>query len=426
MNRRTWVGATVAVVGLTIAGCGNDAESDSSPSESVGHSHAGSDLEAPTGATEVETAQPRLVVTDSKSGTVDVVDLTSTEVLKRIDLGDTSKVTMIDKRYAFAVDGEGGRVTVIDAGSWIVDHGDHTHSYVSDPKEIGELSGQKPAHIVPGDDRVASFFDDDGAAQVLDIDSLGEGNVDITATIKADKPHHGVVVPLAGHYITSHSVADPEDARPGSFELRDSDGDKVQDFQTPCPRMHGEAGFEDYMLGACDDGVFKASVKDGKWSSEKIPYSDGIDDTTRPTTFREQQGVGRVVATAGPAATNDGVLVLDSATGQWKHITTPDKAINVNISGDGRSVFAILADGTFHVYDASTGAETGASKALAEPYNWSDKTATPPVIVVGGNRAYVSDPDARVVQEIDYADNARVARTIEVGVSASSLGIAGL
>lgn len=47
-------------------------------------------------------------------------------------------------------------------------------------------------------------------------------------------------------------------------------------------------------------------------------------------------------------------------------------------------------------------------------------------MVVGGTRAYVSDPASKTVTEIDFRDNARVARTLDVGVAASTLGVVGL
>ena len=89
-------------------------------------------------------------------------------------------------------------------------------------------------------------------------------------------------------------------------------------------------------------------------------------------------------------------------------------------------MFAVLADGTFRVYDTTTGAETASSHVLAAPYDGSDESATLPAVVVGGTRAYVSDPASKTVTEIDFRDDARVARTLDVGVAASTLGVVGL
>ncbi|NLU84088.1 ABC transporter [Rhodococcus sp. HNM0569] len=393
--------------------------------ETTASTPAGSDLAVGAGATEVDGPQPRLAVTDAHSGTVAVLDLTSGEELESLTFDNPTKVTMVDDRYAFAIDGPGGHAHVVDLGTWTVDHGDHTHSYVAEPGEIGTLDGAKPAHVVPGDGKVAVFFDGDGAAQVVDVAALDDGEVR-TTTVHADGPHHGVIAPVSGHFVTSRPSGTPDDTHPGSFELRDAAGTPVSAFDDACPRMHGEAVFDDHMLGACDDGVFVAHVGADGWTSEKIAYPDGITTASRPTTFREQPGVPTVVATAGPAATNDGVLVLDSTTRQWQHIHTPDRALAAHLSGDGRIVFAVLADGTFRTYDAATGAETAAAPVLAEPYDWSDTSAVPPVIAVAGKRAYVSDPASHVVHEIDFADNARIARTLDVGTAVSSLGVAGL
>ncbi|QNG18650.1 ABC transporter [Rhodococcus triatomae] len=422
------ISAVALALGLVATGCGSDEDGATGEPAATG-ARPGSDLQADEGSTEVDGPQPRLVVSDADSGRVDVLDLESGENIATFDVQEPSRLTDVGGRYAFATaaasSGEDGRVHVIDVGSWTIDHGDHTHSYVRSPAELGVLSGDDPAHIVAGDGKVAVFFDGEGEADVLDNSGLRNGDVTVTGTVETGGPHHGVVIPVSDHFVTSRPSGEADDSRPSSFELRDGGGEFVQEFTDFCPRMHGQAAFRTYAIAACDDGVFVASVADGQWISEKVGYPPGITAETRPSSFRTQDKLPVVVAPAGPAASNAGILLFDTATRQWSQIATPEPVLSVNLSGDGRNALAVLADRTFRVYDAATGEETGSSSVLAEPFDPSDRSATAPVVVVGGNRAYVADPAAEVVLEIDYRDGARVARTLDVGVAPASMTLAG-
>ncbi|MGW5151138.1 ABC transporter [Rhodococcus koreensis] len=411
--------AIAAVAALTVCACASPPEEAASPG---GRSKPGSDLAAEAGSTEVEGPEPRLVVSDADSGRVTVLDLATAETLHSFEFDNPVRLTTVKDRYAFAVDGTGGAVHVVDAGTWTIDHGDHTHSYTKDPVELGVLEGDGPGRVIEGDDKVATFFDGDGVARVIDFAALRRDSIDVDAVVRADAPHHGVALPIADGFVVSHSAA----TGAGALELHTADGAVPQRVDTACPNLNGAAVSDTQVLGACEDGLLLASAGDGTWTSEKVAYPAGIGAATRPTALRGHDGLPLHVATAGPAATNDGLLVFDARTRGWTHVRTPERALDVALAGDGRSVFAVLADGTFRVYDAQSGAETASSRVLARPYDPSEASSTPPVIVVGGTRAYVSDPASKSLAEIDFRDNARVARTLDVGVAASTLGVVGL
>ncbi|KAF0959475.1 ABC transporter [Rhodococcus sp. T7] len=409
--------AVAAVAALTVGACASPPEEAASPG---GRGQPGSDLAAEAGSTEVEGPEPRLIVSDADSGRVNVLDLTTGETLRSFEFDNPAQVTTVKDRYAFAVDGTGGAVHVVDAGTWTIDHGDHTHSYTKEPVELGALEGDGPGRVIEGDDKVATFFDGDGVARVIEFAALRKDGIDVGTVVEADAPHHGVALPIADGFVISAANGT------GPLDLHTADGGFQQSFDTACPNLNGAAVSDTHILGACEDGLFLATTADGTWTSEKVAYPAGVGAATRPTALRGHDGLPLHVATAGPAATNDGLLVFDARTRGWTHVRTPDRALDVALAGDGRSVFAVLADGTFRVYDAQSGAETASSHVLARPYDTSDASATPPVIAVGGTRAYVSDSASKTVAEIDFREDARIARTLDVGVAASTLGVVGL
>lgn len=399
----------IGVVALTVAGCSSEEPVDDAPAESAtGAARPGSDLAAEAGSTEVEGPQPRLVVADADSGRVDVLDLATEETVHSFDVGDASALTTINGRYIVATDDE--RAHLLDPGSWTIDHGDHSHSYTKDPAEIGELDGDHPAHVIVGDRKVAVFFDGSGSADVVDFDSLSSGESTVAATLNGE-PHHGIAVPLSDHFVVS-TGGNKEDL-PTGLELRDASGDTVRALDATCPELHGEAVFSNYLVVACADGVLKVDAA-ADFAATKFPYP-----TPDTRAWSLAHGTRGSLVAAPTAAGN---LVLDTKTGNWVEARSTTEALSNGISSDGKTVFSVHADGTFRVFDAVTGAELSSTPVLAGPY---DDAGEKPVLEVGGTRAYVTDPAANRVVEIDYRDSGRVARTFALDYSPSSIGVVG-
>lgn len=395
---------TVGVVALTIAGCSSAEQPTEEPS--TGAARAGSDLAAEAGSTEVEGPEPRLVIADADSGRIEVIDVATEESVHTFDGENPASLTTVNNRYVVATDDESARL--LDPGSWTIDHGDHTHSYTKDPGEIGTVNGDKPVHVIAGDRKVAVFFDGSGTAEVFDFDSLSKGESTVAATIDSE-PHHGIAVPLADHFVVS--TGGTEEDLPTGLELRNEAGEVVKALDGSCPEMHGEAVFSNYFVVACADGVLKV---DSDFTTAKFAYP-----TADVRAWSLEHGTRGSLVTA-PTAT--GVLVLDTRSGEWTSARTADEALAAGISSDGKTVFSIQADGTFRVFDAVTGAELSSTPVLAAPWKDGDPE---PTMQVAGTRAYVSDPAAATVLEIDYRDSGRLARTFDIGFSPASIGVVG-
>ncbi|MET4049412.1 MULTISPECIES: hypothetical protein [unclassified Rhodococcus (in: high G+C Gram-positive bacteria)] len=394
---------------LAIAGCNSAESSEVSTESTAGVAGAGSDLAAEAGSTEVEGPEPRLVIADADSGRIEVIDLATEESVGSFDVENAARLTMVNGRYVVAVDSEGGRVDFLDPGSWTIEHGDHSHSYVKDPAEIGSLDGEDPAHVLVGDRKVAVFYDGTGTADVVDFDILSKGEATVATTVEAVAPHHGIVIPVSGQYIVSSGGGEGD--LPNALELRNEAGELVRALDGACPDMHGTAVFPRYFVLACDDGVLK--VEDD-FTTTKLPYPTV---GNRAWSF-DHQGKGAIVS----AATAEGVLALDTRSGRWVEAKTADKALASSVSADGKTIFSLQTDGTFRTFDGVTGAELSSTPVLSARYDEGDPM---PSVEVGGNRAYISDPEAGTVIEIDYRDAGRISRIIDLGFSPASVGVVG-
>jgi hypothetical protein len=83
--------------------------------------------------------------------------------------------------------------------------------------------------------------------------------------------------------------------------------------------------------------------------------------------------------------------------------------VAVDTAGAGTPLLTLTADGVLHALDPASGAELARTPLLTAP------VAAGATIEVDTSRAYVNDPGAGVIHEIDYGDALRVARTFDLG-----------
>lgn len=372
----------------------------------------------PAGATEVEEPMPRLAVADAESGAVELVDLVAGETLTTFEATGPAYLAN-DGRFVYATDYEGGAVTVIDTGSWVGDHGDHIHAYTAEPAVVGVLEGENPAHVVPNEGFIPIFFDGTGTAEVLTEEALESGDVEPALTIATDSPHHGVVIAFAGHFAVSIPGPTSEDL-PIGVEVRHADGEVEAAFEE-CPDLHGEAGFAEGVLFACADGLLWVTGSEGSWDAEKLPYPVGTPADARTWSFAHAHGVPVVAGALGDNA----LIVVDTETAEVSRIDLPVAPVDVAIAEDGASLVGLTADGQLHVIDAASGTIVSSGPVTGEvDLDAEDGPPTPSVVVVG-DRAYVSDPVAGTVLEVDFNDGMRIARTIDVEVVPAGLAVTG-
>lgn len=106
--------------------------------------------------------------------------------------------------------------------------------------------------------------------------------------------------------------------------------------------------------------------------------------------------------------------LLDTRTRTWTRTEVDASLTDVAAADDADgSVVALDSDGRVRVF-GDDGSERGATEPIA------DEGST---LVVDAQRAYVSVPSSGTVYEIDYADDARIARelTPEAGLAFSTV-----
>lgn len=380
---------TMSVVAALAAGCGGGDDPDPAAEETK------------SGRTSTEAPHPRLVV-GSDDG-VEVLDAAKLESLERISLASRPKlITAGDDRHVFALQYDAKKVAVVDSGSWSEAHGDHSHSYVTEPslrKTTFDLGTSY--HAVSDDERSVVWFDDDGSFVSFDWKGLEDDKVDETR-FETKTPHHGVAAPLSdGGFLTS--LADGDHAI--GVAVLDEKGNEKQRIET-CPGLHGEAhvGDDAYAFG-CETGALV--VDNGKGTSIASPL-DGAGSGTLVGDHDSSVLVGDMYGEDNPeAGTHLALYDVDAAKARAVDL-------GVEFSSFGRSggqTVALGTDGALHVIDEATG-KVVKKFDVVDPWKTSEDWEVPkPQVVIAEGLAYVTDPRDRSLSVYETGSGERRAQT---------------
>jgi hypothetical protein len=373
---------TLLAVGSTVAAC---AESDSRPAGTGSQTTEKKTAERESTAA----AQPRLVVA-SDAG-VEVVAGSDLASLGRYELASRPKLQVAgDDRHVFALQSDAGKVGVVDAGTWSVAHGDHSHSYVTDPSLLTTTFDHGTSyHAVSDDERSIVWFDDDASFEVFDWKGLEDDDVS-TRRVETGIGHHGVAAPTSdGGYLASYTEAEGGDA--AGVVVLDADGTETARIDG-CEGLHGEAhaGDDAYAFG-CSDGVLL--VDEGKGTKLASPV-EGAGTRTLVGAHDSDVLVGNLTSETDDSVTTQIALYdLEARTA-----TAVDLGVEFSVFSRGDGQTAVLGvDGNLHVVDEATGEVTD-KIPVVEPWTLTEEYSDPkPQVAVGGGLAYVTDPTDRSV-----------------------------
>lgn len=392
----------VALLCVTTACAGGPAATPAEdPSAPAGDTHG-----AVAGAEEVAEPQLGLTAVDP-SGAVRHLDLLDETVSALGTVGRPSAVST-DGRYVFARTPAG--VEVVDSGRWTWDHVDHFHHYRAEPRLLGAVPGEGEAAVATTNLSTSGgtgvFFAGSGEAVLLDTEALSRGEISERFRLRTT-PHAGLVVPVGSYAL----VTQAEDGVAASVVGRTADGSPTG-LEERCVAASGTITTRVGAVVGCRDGALLARVEDDRLTVERIPYPDG---TSAPpaTSFANREGRPTVAGLAGTEGT-DGVWLLDTREQSWRLLRSPEPLVAVSAVDDREEhVLALSARGRLLVLDGSEGAAGGVLARTDVLAARSLAAARTPVLVVDAQRAYLAAPVEGRVHEIDFADDARVARTFD-------------
>lgn len=402
---------TVSAAAMLLAGCGTVPANIPSPAESTGSAASGADGSEPhghvPGAEEAAEPQARLTAVGS-GGEVTVTDPVSGTVTALGTFPGTAAAAGTD-RFVFLGNPQDGTVVIVDSGGWTVPHGDHKHYYSAPPAVVGSISGERPGAVVTNDGHTAVFFGD-GTVSAVDHADLAEGTVAPTSfTVSA---HRGAAVPFEGNYLVSR--AEPGADLASGVGLYRADGTEVPLHGAECAELEGHAVTRTGVVFGCADGALVVTSDAGRITAGHIRYPAFVPaDAGRAHAFDARSGSTELAAVAGTA----GAWHLDTATGAWRLLATPEPLAAAAAAGDGARVLALGNSGSMLSLMITDGALEGRTSPLAGP---PPANSSAPALEIDPERAYVIG-EAGTVLEIDYADGLRTARVLDTGVSARLL-----
>ncbi len=384
----------VCAAALLVAGCGADpADPGAGAADPTG---AAGQHGYVAGAEELGEPQLQLAYLD-EAGSAHALDLLTGESAELGDLGGVSAVAG-DGRFLFAASEPAGELTVVDTGTWTVDHGDHVHYYRAPARVVGALEWSGDVRAASSETLTALFSPTTGTGVVLDRAALGQGELEEVGALRTS-PHDGALVPLGDRLVSTEA---------GAVVVRDSSGEPLEGARAECVEPRGGSATRVGVVVSCADGAVLATETAEGVSLERVAYPGAVAPQDRAAGLANRPGRPVVAAPAG----TQGVWLLDSRARTWQLLPTETPWVRAVAADDERDrVVGVDAAGRVVVLDPQAG-----TTAATEPLLSADRLADV-VLEVDADRAYLNVPGEDALLEIDYADGARVARSLPTAVS---------
>ncbi|WP_372425532.1 hypothetical protein [Salinarimonas chemoclinalis] len=362
------------------------------------HDH-GHDHDTPTAV--------RAFVADAIDGTVRAFDIESAEQIgtftmdapARLHRGATTGTIVASMPT-------GDAVAFIGTGVSLEDHGDHADLVLEAPTLLpARLTGGRPAHVNRDGSRIAVFFDDDGAAQLIGEAELTEADVAVE-TISAGVPHHGLAKPVGG--LLAISVPAEGERLPVAVSLLGAEGAPL--VRAECARLHGEGQSGSVLAFGCADAVAFVDTAASPPRAWRHAYAAEPGGERMVRNIQGAVAFRSFLADFGP----DGMVVVDpSAEDGFAFVQLPARRMHFALDADpGDTGWVVVEDGRLLKLNALTGAILG-EVAVTDRYTMEQGVVRPRISVAGGH-VVVTDPAAGEIVVVDGATMA-VERRIAVG-----------
>ncbi|WP_087003483.1 hypothetical protein [Brevibacterium yomogidense] len=372
-----------------LAGCGQGSAPESAPSSAPAVDPSDRETHEAAGA------NPRVAVT--YDGGILVLDGVTGKQLADLPAEGFTRLNQAgDARHLFLTEGDSFRL--LDTGTWSEPHGDHNHSYTTDPVLSDQrVEGSHPGHLVVHDGIAAAFFDGDGVVKTFDPSALDATTAIETEDQTLPDPHHGVAVPREdGSVVLTEGT---EESR-STVLVQDADGEEIARMDE-CPGVHGEAVAADGVITVgCENGIV---IVDG----DEITHVEADQEFAR---IGNQAGSPESPVVLGDFKTDPEaelerptqISLTDTESGEIEVVDLPSSyAFRSLARGPQGEALVLGTDGTLRVIDEETGettAEVPVTEEWEEPAEWQ----TPmPNITVSGELAYVTDPETQTMHIVD-------------------------
>lgn len=406
MRKNTLPMATGLVALLALTACGTDRTGTTGSSGS-----AGSSSTAPVVGGNEQAARsvaPRVLIAHDGNGLTLLDGATGEVVTETSRPGFLRLSNAGDGRHVLVTDTDVFRV--YDAGIWVQQHGDHTHSYTFTPGLTDVSYPAKHAgHVVLHDGKTTLFADGSGEIQTIASDKIADKGAPVEKHT-APSPHHGVAFELA-----DGSLIRTEGTTEGRKTVLVEKGGATVTKTDDCPGVHGEAAAEptakgDVAVFGCEngpvvyrDGAFhKVEVADAYARSGNLVGSDAS-----PVVLADYKIVKPPKGSEGVVERPTRVALIDSRTASLRLVDLGSpywfRSLARGPKGEG---VVLTYDGALKVVDAASGKVT-ASVPVISPWTEKDDWEQPgPAVKVAGYRAYVTDAAKKELVVVDLRTNA--------------------
>jgi zinc transport system substrate-binding protein len=376
---------------------------------------------AVTSAQGADKATFRALVADHANGKLTLIEIPTGKVIGHFGVEGPARLKPnTSGRLIYVTQGQQGRVNVFDSGISTVSHGDHFDVEVKVPRLLdAAFAGGKPSHVNFGFGSAAFFFDESGAAQIVEESAIPGGKPKIS-TMKTASPHHGLAAPLRGHL--AMSIPHPTEAKgaPVGIEVVKRDGTSIA-RSAECPRLHGEARLDSLSAFGCADGVLLLTEAKGKFSFEKVIYPDNIPKERMVRNLLGSQSVRSFLGDFGA----DGMVVIDPVTRGFTFVQLPSKRMSFGRDPLlGSLGFVMTEDGQLQRINALTG-KLEQSLPVTGPYSMDGGSQVArPRISASGGMVVVTDPAKAKIHIID-GEAMKLLKTVDVAGAPFDVAVVG-
>lgn len=358
-------------------------------------------------ATEIDA---RVLVSDSATGEVIVLDLPAGEVVTRLSTPPhvLSFGLAADGRHAFAMRGrdtDRDTVTVIDTG--VAD------GVAIFPTIARTFTGHAPGGVRHGQlatvgGKTAVLNEEVAEIEIYGSDDFGGLDAVPTRVIKTSAPDHYHYLEAGDYLYVGHLAK-------GLVQIIDRASGEEAGRVGSCPILHGMAKDEasGRLFFACMQNVMVVGTRGDEMNTEvaRIPYPD----KQRIAIFFEGRDGVFWGSTEGA---NPAILRLDTTKQPYEFQAVPvNSAIQRGSTDDGEFLVLYSRTGQLEIRDGGTGdllREVKVSESFDADYHEHVDKALLPDIVTLGHRAYVSIPPEGTLVEVDL-DSGEVERTLQLG-----------